>query len=124
MGWGAELRAIAIAVVGGAVLVVVEGVLNVTTGLLFVAGVAAALVGLTAAASPRPRPWIRRFAMAVAGAMVLAGALGAWLVALAEGGVLGLLDFLWATTGVLVPFELVIALVAAAWGARNGPIRA
>lgn len=123
MGWGAELRAIAIAIVGGLLAVVVEGVLAVTTGLLFVAGVASALIGLTAAASPRPKAWIGRFALALAVVMVLGGAVGAWLVALAEGGALGLLDYLWATTGLLIPLELVIALLAAAWGARNGPIR-
>jgi hypothetical protein len=55
--------------------------------------------------------------------MVIAGAVGSWLVALAQGGTLGLLDYAWATSGLLVPFEIVIALLAAAWGARNGPIR-
>jgi hypothetical protein len=43
-------------------------------------------------------------------------------VSRAEGGSLGLLDFLWATDGILVPVELAIAIVAASWGARSGPI--
>jgi hypothetical protein len=123
MGWGAELRAIVIAIVGAALLVVVEGILDVTTGLLFVAGITSAIVGLVAAGSPRPKRWVSRFALAVAVLVVVAGAIGAWLVALAEGGKLGILDYLWATTGLLVPFELVVAVLAAAWGARNGPVR-
>jgi hypothetical protein len=122
MGWGAELRAAIIAVAGAAVIVVLQGLLAQTTGLLFVAGVAGALMGLVAAGSARPRPWVRRFALALAAAVVLVGAVGAWLLAVAEGGTLGLLDYLWATSGLLVPFELVIALLAAAWGARSGPI--
>ena len=104
-------------------VVVLEGVLGLASGLLFVAGVAGALIGLVAAGSARPRPWIRRFALGLAAAMVLVGAVGAWLAAAAEGGTLGLFDYLWATTGLLVPFELAVALLAAAWGSRNGPIR-
>jgi len=123
MGWGAELRSVIIAVLGAALLVVVQGLLAVTSGLLFVAGIASALVGLVAAGSERPKSWIGRFVMATAVLLVLGGAVGAWLVGRAEGGDLGFIDYLWATTGLLVPFELLIAIAAAAWGARNGPIR-
>jgi len=49
---------------------------------------------------------------------------GTWLHALAEGGALGLLDYLFETFGVIVPLELLIASVAAAWGAGAGPVEA
>jgi hypothetical protein len=120
----AETKAIIVAVVGASLLVLVGGVLASNSGLLFVAGITAALVGLVAAGSTRPKPWARRFSVGVAVVAVLVGAFGTWLIALAQGGDLGLLDFLWATTGVLVPAELLIAAIAASWGAGAGPIRA
>jgi len=122
MGVGAEAKAAVVGVVGAAVLVLVGGVLASNSGLLFVAGMTAAGIGLVAAGSSRPKAWIRRFAIVVALAAVLVGALGTWVVALGQGGDLGLIDFLWATTGILVPLELLIAAVAAAWGAGAGPI--
>jgi len=122
MGVGAEIKAVVVAVVGAAVLVLVGGILASNSGLLFVAGVTAAGIGLVAAGSSRPKTWIRRFAIGLAIVVVVVGALGAWAIALAQGGNLGLLDFLWATTGILVPAELLIAALAAAWGARAGPI--
>jgi hypothetical protein len=54
-------------------------------------------------------------------ALVVA-AVGTWLHALAEGGALGLVDYLLETFGVIVPLELLIATVAAAWGASAGPV--
>jgi hypothetical protein len=119
---GAEARAIGVAAVGAALLVVLGGLVGTTSGLLFVAGVTGGLVGLFAAGSARPRSWIRRFAIVLAIAVVVVGAVGAWLVGLAQGGDLGLLDFLWATSGLLVPAELVAAILAAVWGVRAGPI--
>ncbi|HYL40314.1 MAG TPA: hypothetical protein VET90_03305, partial [Candidatus Binatus sp.] len=88
-----------------------------------VAGVGGALTGLVLAASPRPRPGLRLAAVGLVAASVVAGAVGGWLIATAEGGSLGLLDYLWATTGLLVPVELAVAAVAAAWGLGAGPIR-
>jgi hypothetical protein len=123
MGWSAEARAVVIAIVATILLVLLGGLLGLTSGQLFVTGIAAALIGLVAAGSGRPRPWVARFALGLGVGMVIAGAVGSWLVALAQGGTLGLLDYAWATSGLLVPFEIVIALLAAAWGARNGPIR-
>jgi hypothetical protein len=120
---GAEAKALVTAVVGAAALVLVGGALALTSGQLFIVGVTAAAVGLLAAASDRPKPWIRRFAIVLALAVVAVGAVGSWLIAAGEGGSLGLLDFLWATTGLLVPAELVVAVVAAAWGANAGPVR-
>jgi len=119
---GAEARAVVVAVVGAAVLVILGGPLATTSGLLFVAGVTGGLIGLLAAGSARPKPWVRRFAIVLAVIVVLIGAVGAWLVGLAQGGDLGLVDFLWATSGLLVPAELLAAILAAAWGAGAGPI--
>jgi hypothetical protein len=121
---GAEIKAVMVAVVGAALLVLVGGILASNSGLVFVAGITAALVGLVAASSARPKPWIRRFSIVVAVVAVLVGAVGTWLIALAQGGDLGLFDFLWATTGLLVPTEVLIAAGAASWGAGAGPIRA
>jgi hypothetical protein len=120
---GAELRAIGVAVIGAALLVVLGGLVGTTSGLLFVAGVTGGLVGLIGAGSARPKSWVRRFSIALAVAVVVLGAVGAWLVGLAQGGDLGLFDFLWATSGLLVPAELLAAILAAAWGAGAGPIR-
>jgi hypothetical protein len=120
----AEIKAVIVAVVGAALLVLVGGILASNSGLVFVAGITAALVGLVAAGSARPKPWIRRFSIGVAVVAVLVGAVGTWLIALAQGGDLGLFDFLWATTGLLVPTEVLIAAGGASWGAGAGPIRA
>lgn len=123
MTFGSEARALAAAAVGAAILVLVAGVLALASGQLFVVGVTAAAIGLLAAGSDRPKPWVRRFAIVVALVVVALGAVGSWLIAVGEGGSLGLVDFLWATTGLLVPAELVIAVLAAAWGANAGPVR-
>lgn len=118
-----ELRAAVVAIIGAAIMILIGGVLPFTTGQLFVAGVTGALVGLFLAGSERPRSWVRRAAVVIALAVVIVGAMGAWLIGLAEGGNMDPFTFLWATTGVLVPVELVIAALAAAWGAGAGPIR-
>jgi hypothetical protein len=122
MRYGAEIKASIVAIVGAVLLILVGGVLALTTGLLFVTGVTSALIGLLAAGSSRPKPRVRQFAVGLAIIVVLVAALGTWAVSRAEGGSLGLLDFLWATDGILVPVELAIAIVAASWGARSGPI--
>jgi hypothetical protein len=123
MAGRAEASAIGVAVIGTALLIVVGGLLATTSGLLFVAGVTAGLIGLLAAGSSRPSFWTRRFSIALAIAVVIVGAVGTWLIGLAQGGDLGLIDFLWATSGLLVPAELLIGILAAAWGVRAGPIR-
>jgi len=118
-----ELKAGVVAIIGAALLVVLGGVIGLTTGLLFVAGVTGAGIGLLLAGSSRSRAWVRNAAVATAAVVVLLGAVGSWLIGLAEGGSIGLLDFVWATTGLLVPVELLVAAAAAAWGASAGPIR-
>ncbi|MBI3752184.1 MAG: hypothetical protein HY263_11090 [Chloroflexi bacterium] len=120
---GAEARALVTAAVGAAVLVLVGGVLAITSGQLFLVGVTAAATGLLAAGSERPKPWLRRYAIVLALVVVAVGAVGTWLIALGQGGSLGLLDFLWATSGLLVPAEAIVAVLAAAWGANAGPVR-
>ena len=123
MTFRSEARALVVAALGSAVLVVVAGVLGLTTGQLFVAGVSGAAVGLIAAGSERPKPWVRRYSIVVALGVVAVGAIGSWLIAAGQGGSLGLLDFLWATSGLLVPAEALVAGLAAAWGAGAGPVR-
>lgn len=120
---GAEARALVTAAVGAAVLVLVGGVLAITSGQLFLVGVTAAATGLLAAGSERPKPWLRRYAIVLALVVVAVGAVGTGLIALGQGGSLGLLDFLWATSGLLVPAEAIVAVLAAAWGANAGPVR-
>lgn len=122
-GWLAEVCAVGVAVATALVLVIVGGLLASTTGLLFVAGVGGALTGLVLAGSTRPRERLRGFGIGLAIAAVAVGAVGTWLFARAEGGALDLVDFLWATTGLLVPAEAVVAALAATWGVRAGPIR-
>jgi hypothetical protein len=115
--------AVAAAVATAVALIVVGGVLASTSGQLFVAGVGGAVVGLALAGAQGRRRTARRVAIGLAVAAVAAGALGTWLIALGEGGTLGLAEFLWATSGLLVPAEVVVATIAAAWGVGAGPIR-
>jgi hypothetical protein len=122
-GRRAAVGALLAAAVGAALLVVVGGLLEVTTGIIFVAGITGAAVGLLLAGSPRPRRTIRWASVGITLVVVAVGAIGTWLIALGQGGTLGLVDFLWATTGLLVPAEAVVAAAAAAWGAGAGPIR-
>ncbi|NJD28390.1 MAG: hypothetical protein FIA92_08840 [Chloroflexi bacterium] len=131
---GPLARALLIGLVGAAILVVVGGVLASTAGLLFVAGATGGGIGLALAgaavptptgASERPpleRSAATRLAMVLACLAVLVGAFGTWLVAIAEGGALGPIDYLWQTFGPLVPAELLVAALGAAWGARAGPV--
>ena len=117
-----EASAILVAAAMAAILVIVGGVIGSTIGPVFVAGVGGGLLGLLLAGSSRPRPSLRWVGILLAVAAVLAGAVGSWLIALAEGGTLGPVDFLWATTGLLVPVEAIVAAIAAAWGVGAGPI--
>jgi hypothetical protein len=118
-----ELAALAAAIGTLVALVAVGGILELLTGLLFVAGVGGALIGLLVAGSSRPRRTRRGLAVGLATGAVAVAALGIWLIARAEGGTLGLFDFLWATGGLLVPAEAIVAALAAAWGESAGPIR-
>ena len=129
------VQAVAIAAVGAGLLFLLGGLLSTTVGLLFIAaamggGIGLTLAGLAVSASsadsagpaPTPRATVRRAAVLLAiGAVVLA-AVATWLFARSEGGVLGIVDYLWSTFGLLVPGEVVLAALGAAWGAGAGPV--
>ncbi|HSL97860.1 MAG TPA: hypothetical protein VK831_04750 [Candidatus Deferrimicrobiaceae bacterium] len=131
---GPLARATAIGLVGATVLVLVGGVLASTAGLLVVAGATGAGIGLALAraavasptgateAPPMSRRSAARWSIGAASIAVLLGAAGTWLVARSEGGTLGLFEYVWTTFGWFVPAELVVAALAAAWGARAGPV--
>ena len=131
---GPLARATTIGLVGAAILVLVGGVLASTAGLLFVAAATGAGIGLALARAAVPSPTAEtetavltrrqaaRWSVATACLAVVLGAAGTWLVARSEGGTLGPIDYLWTTFGWFVPAELVFASLAAAWGARAGPI--
>lgn len=129
------LQAIVIATVGGGLLFLLGGLLSTTVGLLFIAAAIGAGVGLTlaglAVAAPldagtgqalMPRAAVRRWALLLAIGAVLLAAIATWLFARSEGGVLGIVDYLWSTFGILVPAEALLAAGAAAWGAGAGPV--
>lgn len=125
-------RAVLVALASAAVLVLVGAVLASTFGLLFVAGLGGAAVGLvlSRAATPpdgariaTPRRTVVRLAIVVALGMVALGAVATWAVARWEGGTLGLFDYLLTAFGPFVPAEAVVAALAAAWGAATGPVQ-
>jgi hypothetical protein len=125
------LRATTVAGGGAALLTLVGAVLASTAGLLFVAGVAGAAIGLILAgaaapagdAVPVPRRRIGTIAVGLALAAVVVAAAATWVIARGEGGVLGPIEYLLTTFGPFVPAEAVIASLAAWWGASVGPVR-
>jgi hypothetical protein len=128
---GPLLRALVVGVAGSGALVLVGAVLASTVGLLFISGAIGAGVGLVLARAAAPtggaRPVARRTVTWLAVLLTLAAIVSAfvatWLFARSEGGVLGLLDYLWTAFGPFVPGELLIGLVAAGWGANAGPVQ-
>ncbi|MEZ0241697.1 MAG: hypothetical protein ACAH65_12955 [Chloroflexota bacterium] len=132
---GPILRATAIAAGGAGLLFVVGGLLSTTAGLLFIAAVTGAGAGLTLAGLAAPatsgpageeiaaaRSTVLRAAVALAVSAVVVAAIATWLFARSEGGVLDIVDYLWSTFGLLVPGEVLVAAVGAAWGATAGPV--
>jgi hypothetical protein len=128
---GPLLRAFVLAAAGSASLILIGAVLASTVGLLFISGAIGATVGLVLSRAAAPtngsRPLARRTVTGVSLVLTL-GAISAafvviWLFARTEGGVLGLLDYLWTTFGPFVPGQLLIGSVAAAWGANAGPVQ-
>jgi hypothetical protein len=129
---GPLLGAVVAAMLGAAGLVVVGAILASTFGLLFVAGAMGAAVGLVLARASVPaegggppvaRTTVVRYAVVLALVTVVVAGVGLWLFALGEGGTLGPLDYLWTTFGPFVPGVMVVAVVAAAWGASAGPVQ-
>jgi hypothetical protein len=105
--------AAAIAVFGGVVLV--------TAGLIALAGLGGWAIAIAVrAGSAGTVAGDRRATMAavLAALAVIGGQLGLWLFARYEGGVLGPVDYLAETFGLLVPIQLAFA-VAAAWFASR-----
>jgi hypothetical protein len=104
-----------------AATVVLGGLLSISAGLLVVAAAGGWAVGVAvrtgSAGTVRPatRGWL---AAAIAVGSVVLGQIGLWLYARDEGGVLSLPDYLGQTFGILVPIQLVIAVVVAWWSAR------
>jgi hypothetical protein len=113
--------AITVAAVGSVAIVLLGGVLAVTSGLVVVAGATAwgVAAGLRFGAGSR-LAGRRRVAVAIAIAVgaVLLGQLGLWQYARVEGGVLPLLDYLMQVFGLLVPLQFAVATVVAWVAAR------
>jgi hypothetical protein len=131
---GPLVRALAAAVLGAALLVIVGAVLASTFGLLFVGGATGAAIGLllsraavpreeSGGAAPATRVTIRWVAVGLAVAAVIAADVVTWRYAQAEGGVLGLADYLLTTFGPFVPAVPIAAAIGAAWGAAAGPVQ-
>ncbi len=122
---GSPARAVAAAVVIGLIgvvaTIILGGVLAFTAGLLVLAaaigwGVASAvLVGARGTLQRRTRVLV---AVIVTAGTIVAGQVGLWLYAQAEGGVLSLPDHLAQTYGPLVPLQAMIAIGVTWWTAR------
>jgi hypothetical protein len=118
---GSSVRALAVAVVpaalGTAVLIVLASPLALSEPLVLVALAVGVCVGLlTRWGGGSNVPVTRRRAIAVGIAAIAVGAAQVivWQLALAEGGVLPLFDYLLQTFGPVAPLQLVAA-AAAAW---------
>lgn len=116
---------------GAAALVLVGAVFASTFGLLFVAGVMGASIGLLLARAAAPgagrtpvaRRLVVRVAIGLALVAVVVADVGIWLYGRGEGGTLGLFDYLWTTFGPFVPGVAIVAAVTAWWGASAGPVQ-
>jgi hypothetical protein len=124
-------KATGAALLGAIGVYAVGGLFASTAGLLFVAGLTGAAVGLVlaraavlgdAAVPAMTRRQVTWLAVALSiGAMAI-GAVVTWLHALGEGGTLGFIDYQLETFGPFIVGEAVIAAIAAAWGANAGPV--
>jgi hypothetical protein len=117
---------------GAGLLFVVGAVVASTAGLVFVSGVMGAAIGLlltraTVSTGERApaltRGAVMWLAIGIATGAVLAADVATWLNARAEGGTLGILDYLLETFGLFVPGELLMAALGAIWGASAGPVQ-
>ena len=110
-----------VAILGAVAIVVLGGILTITSGLLIVAGaigwgVAMALRFGAGDRLSRRRRWETAVTLS-AGAVAL-GQLGLWQYARTEGGVLSPLDYLGEVYGPLVPLQFVTAAIVAWLSAR------
>ena len=126
------LKAGAAALLGAVGLYAVGALLASTAGLLFVAGLTGAAVGLLLARAAVPgdvpaaaltRRQVTWLAIALSIGAIGAGAVATWVNALGEGGTLGFVDYQLETFGPFILGEVVIAAIAAAWGANAGPVQ-
>jgi hypothetical protein len=123
-GAGPQGRALAYAVLaavaGAAVITVSGGILAITAGLLVIAAALGWAVAAALSTSPADGTRVRRRVLAtgLAAVGVALGQLGLWLVARQEGGTLGLVEYLGEVFGILVPLQLLIAVVVAWWRVR------
>ena len=104
------------AAVGAVAIVMLGGVLAVSAGLVVVAGATGWAVATALRAGAAHRLGARRrvrMAVGLALLAILLGQVGLWAYARSEGGVLGPLDYLAETFGVLVPLELFVAWIVA-----------
>jgi len=129
---GPVLWATLAALFGSMGLFAVGGLIASTGGLLFVAGVTGAVVGLLLARAAAPaeggapalsRPQVTWLAVGLSLGAIAVASVAIWLHALGEGGTLGFVDYQLETFGPFIPGEVVIGFLTAAWGARTGPIR-
>lgn len=97
-------------VLGAAGTVLVVAGLAMTTGLLFVAGASGLIVGSQLPARP---------AVALTLVGVLAGDVGAWLVARAEGGVLDLPAYAFEIFGIGLIGQVLVGALAAAYASAS-----
>jgi hypothetical protein len=111
----------AVGTIGSAASIALFALASVSAGLLVVA----ALTGLFVAEALRagggttlPARLRQGLALATAIESVVVAQLGIWLYARAEGGALGLIDYLVQTFGFLVPLQFAIAGLVAWWRAR------
>jgi hypothetical protein len=118
-------RALALGVLvglaGAAVLVLLGGPLSLSAGLLVVASAIGWAIARVVAVNAVVGPGPSRLRLAIVGlalGSVVLGQVGLWLNSLAQGGVLGFVDYLVEVRGVLVPAELGVAAAAAWWTAR------
>jgi hypothetical protein len=126
------MKAVVVAILGALLLYALGALLSSSAGLVFVAGLTGAAVGLLLARAAAPgegaAPGLTRrqvlwVAVALTLGAVVLGATGTWLYAIGEGGALGPIDYLLETFGVIVPAEVAIGAIGAAWGASAGPVQ-
>jgi hypothetical protein len=107
--------------IGSAASIALFALASISAGLLVVAGLTGLFVAeaLRAGASARIPARLRRtLAVALGVESVAVAQLGIWLYARAEGGALGIIDYLAQTFGPLVPLQFAIAALVAWWRAR------
>jgi hypothetical protein len=113
-----------VGIAGAGLIVAFGGPLGVTLGLVVLAiliGRFVTLALLAGGGTSLPRRPRTAVAVGIAVVAILLGQLGIGLYAGSQEGLPGLLDYLGQTLGWLVPLQLAVAALVAAWTARTGP---